>query len=221
VKRFIASLAVVALFVAAFYFSPAEANGELDQILANMQAAAKKVSTIKSDIGQVKRFSIGGREAYQGQMLFKHVGQADKLRINYTNGNQISVDSKEAVLYQPAINQAIIISRGKLASENEELAFFSTPYKLTAPQIKERYDIAHGGNEGNTVVLELKPKGKSTVKKMKWWVDQSIWLPSKIETLDQSGDTTIFTLSNMQLNPKIADGDFKIKLPSGVKLIQK
>lgn len=209
------------MFTAAFYFSSVQANGQLDQILANMQKAAKNVTTIKSGISQVKKFSIGGRESYQGQMIFKHVGQSDKLRINYNNGNQISVDAKEAVLYQPPINQAIIISRGKLASENEELAFFSTPYKLTAPEIKARYDIAHVGTEDNTAVLELKPKGKSTVKRMKWWVDQSIWLPSKIETVDQTGDTTIFTLSGMQLNAKINEGDFKIKLPSGTNIIRK
>lgn len=220
-KRFFTSLAIFALFITAFHFSSAQANGDLDQILANMQQAAKKVSTIRANITHVKRYSIGGKETYHGQMIFRHDGQSDKLRINYTNGNQISVDDKEAVLYQPGINQAIIISRGKLASENEELAFFSTPYKLNAQQIKARYDVAHKGDEGNTAIIELKPKVRSTVKNMKWWVDKSMWLPNRIEIAEQSGDTSIFTLANMQLNTKIPDGEFKIKFKSGTKVIPK
>lgn len=220
-KRFITSLAVVALFATAFYFTPAEANGQLDQILANMQAAAKKVTSIRSDITQIKRFSIGGKETYQGKMIFKHVGQSDKVRINYSNGQEVSVDAVQAVLHQPSIKQAIFISRAKLASENEELAFFSTPYKLNSQQIKQRYNVAHVGSENNTEVLELTPKVPSTVTKMKWWVDKSVWFPNRIEISEKGGDASIFTLANMQLNAKLSDDDFKIKLPSDTKIIKK
>lgn len=220
-KRLSAILAIFVMAVTAFSFSPVSANGQLDQILANMQAAAKKVSTMRCNLTQSKRLSIGGNETYQGQMIFKHEGQADKFRINYDNGNQVSVDIKEAVLYQPAINQAIIISRGKLASENEELAFFSTPYKLTSSQIKQKYEIAHTGDEGNTAVLQLKPKGNSTVKRMKWWVDKSLWLPTRIEIAESSGDTSIFILANLELNTKLSDNDFKIKFKAGTQVTRK
>jgi len=221
-KRFYALLAIFAIMITMLSFSPAAANGNLDQILANMQAAARKVSTIRSNISQQKKHSIGGKpEVYDGKMIFKHIGQSDKVRINYNNGQQISVDTKEAVLYQPSINQAFIISRGKLASENEELAFFSTPYKLNSTQIKARYDAEYISDEGNVAVVQLKPKGTSSVKRMKWWVDKSIWLPTRIEIAEQSGDVSTFILANIELNPKLSDDDFKIKLPPGTKKIVK
>jgi outer membrane lipoprotein-sorting protein len=225
-KHFLLTLIIAAL-VATSTAAPVAPNGNLDQILAKMQAAAKNIATLRASLEQRKRLvQIGGSENYKGNLIFKHAGRNDWVRINYSNGQQVSVDPKEIVLYQPRIKQAIITTRGKLASENQEFAFFSAPYSLTTAQMKQRYDIVHVGDENvggtNTSVLQLTPKGQSAVKQMKWWVSQSSWLPVKSEMIDaKSGDVTTFTLANMEMNPKISDGDFKINLPSGTKVIRK
>ena len=224
-KRLSILSAMILIFTSVTPSSPI--NGNPDQILARMQEAAKKISTIRASIEQMKRYDIGGKpETYRGILIFKHAGRSDWLRINYDNTQQVSVDPSKIVLYQPKINQAIVTTRGQLAAKNQEFAFFSAPYSLTSAQMKQRYDIVHTGDEQvggvNTSVLQLTPKQQSAVKQMKWWVSQASWLPVKSEMIDsRSGDITTFTMGNMEINPKIADSEFKIKFAPGTKVVTK
>ncbi len=224
-RLFILSIATILIFTSITLSSPA--NGNPDQILARMQEAAKKITTIRASIEQVKIFmDIGSKETYRGNLIFKHVGKSDKVRINYDNGNQVSVDPSQIVLYQPQIKQAIITTRGQLAARNQEFAFFSAPYSLTSAQMKQRYDIVHTGDEQvagvKTSVLQLTPKQASAIKRMKWWVSQSSWLPVKSEMVDaQNGDVSTFTLNGMEINPEIKDSDFNIKFAPGTKVVKK
>ncbi|HEY7546131.1 MAG TPA: sigma-E factor regulatory protein RseB domain-containing protein [Blastocatellia bacterium] len=224
-RLLILSTATILIFTSVTLSSPP--NGNPDQILAKMQEAAKKITTIRASIEQMKKYDIGGKpETYRGILIFKHAGKSDWLRINYDNTQQVSVDPSKIVLYQPKINQAIVTTRGQLAAKNQEFAFFSAPYSLTGAQMKQRYDIVHTGDEQvggvNTSVLQLTPKQQSAVRQMKWWVSQASWLPVKSEMIDsRSGDITTFTMGNMEINPKIADSEFKIKFAPGTKIVNK
>ncbi|MEW6207212.1 MAG: sigma-E factor regulatory protein RseB domain-containing protein [Acidobacteriota bacterium] len=223
-KRLWISSAAIFIFTSVTLSSAT--NGNADRILANMQQAAKQLKTIRAGIVQVKKLDIGSLETYRGHLIFKHAGKTDLLRINYDNGNQVSVDPSQIVLYQPKIHQAVVTSRGQMAEKNQEFAFFSAPYSLTSAQIKQRYDIIHTGDEQaagvNTSVLQLTPKQQSAVKRMKWWVSQSSWLPVKTELIDaKTGEITTITMSNMEINPEINPADFKIKFAPGTQIVKK
>ena len=206
----------------------ANANGKLDQILNNMQQAARGIKTLFANMEQRKHHTqLGGKdEVYNGKLLFKHGGKGDdKVKITYTNGQEVSVNSKEIILYQPQAGQAIITSRQSLSSESQEFAFFSTPYSLTTAQLKSRYNVVHTGDEQvggvATSVLELTPKVKSSVRKMKWWVAHNTWLPIKTEVTENNGDLSTFILSGMETNGGIADSAFKINFKPGTKTIRR
>jgi outer membrane lipoprotein-sorting protein len=223
------SIAATFLLSASVFSSSAAANGQLDQVLSNMQREAQKITNLYAYMEQVKRNTqIGGREVFKGKIFFKHAGKGkDKVKIEYDipAGQAVSVVGDEIILYQPSINQAIITSRRSQASQNQEFAFFSTPYSLSSAEIKARYQANHVGEEQvggtRTSVLELTPKGKSAVKKMKWWVDQTTWLPIKSEVIEQNGDVSTFTLSGMKTNGSMSDGMFKINIPKGTKIIRR
>ena len=227
-KRLNLFFLAVALVAAALYSTPSVgANGRLDHILNQMQQAAGKINTLYARMDQVKRLKdIGGKETYSGDVFFKHGKRGDdKVLINYSNGQQVSVIGNEIILYQPNIYQAIITTKQSRASENQEFAFFATPYSLTAAELKARYDVAHVADEQvggvSTSVLKLTPKGKSAVREMKWWVDHNSWLPIKSEVVEQNGNVSTFTLSNLKLNGALSDGAFKIKFRPGTKEIRK
>jgi outer membrane lipoprotein-sorting protein len=165
---------------------------------------------------------------FRGHIFFKHAGKTnDKVLIKYEipAGQAVSVVGDEITLYQPSINQVIYTSRRSQASQNQEFAFFSTPYSLNSAEIKARYLAAHVGEEqvsgARTSVLELTPKAKSAIKKMKWWVDQTTWLPVKSEVVEQNGDISTFTLSDIKTNVSMSDGMFKIKVAKGTKEIRR
>lgn len=217
------------LLAVSVFSSAVSANGQLDQVLSNMQREAKKITSLFANMEQVKRNTqIGGKEVYRAKIFFKHGGKgADRVLIAYDvpAGQKVSVIGNEIVLLQPNIKQAIITSRTSQASQDQEFAFFSTPYSLTSAQIKSRYNAVYLGEEqvgeSRTSVLELTPKGKSAVKKIKWWVDQSSWLPIKSEVIEQNNDASTFLLTGMKTNTGISDGAFKIKIPKDYKVIRR
>ncbi|HSE96686.1 MAG TPA: outer membrane lipoprotein-sorting protein [Blastocatellia bacterium] len=225
----ILSLAATFFLSAALFSSKVEANGQLDQVLANMQREAQKIRALSAKMEQIKRNTvIGGKEIHRGHIFFKHAGKGkDKVLIKYEvpAGQAVSVVGDEIILFQPNIKQAIITTRGSQASQNQEFAFFSTPYSLTSTQIKARYHAVYIGEEqvggSKTSVLELTPKAKSAVSKIKWWVDQSNWLPIKSEVVEADGNLSTFTLTEIQVNGAISDGMFKISIPNDFKKIKR
>lgn len=226
-KRFTLFLIAAALLVSQVGVTSASANGQLDQILANMQNSAKSIRTIYAKMTQEKRDrQVGGKEIYRGEIFLKHAGPGnDKVRINYTSPSRqsVSVVGDEIVLYQPNINQAIITSRKAQAAKNQEFSFVGTPYN-SVPELKNRYNITHKGQEqvagASTEVLELTPKGASAAQKLTMWVDQSTWFPIKYQVIEKSGNISTFSLSEIRKNTAIGDGQFKIKFADGTKVIR-
>jgi outer membrane lipoprotein-sorting protein len=205
--------------------SRVSANGKLDEVLANMERAARTIRTIEADMHQEKRdMQIGGKEVYSGKIFFLHDQKCDKVRINYDNpqGQVVAVLCNEIDLYQPSINQLIITSRQAQASKNQEFSFIATPY-TSVPQLKSQYNIAYLGDEqlgsNSTAKLDLTPKRKSSVQKLTLWVDQSSWLPIKYQVVENNNNVTTFTLGNLKKNEKIAL-DFKVNVPHATKIVR-
>jgi outer membrane lipoprotein-sorting protein len=116
------------------------------------------------------------------------------------------------------------MSRRSAGARNEELAFFSAPYSLTSAQIKSRYNISHVGDEqvdgSSASVLELVPKGPSSIVKLKWWVSHSSWLPVKSQAFER-GAVTTFSLSDTKINAQIDRSQFNFKCPSGSEIVRR
>jgi outer membrane lipoprotein-sorting protein len=195
------------------------ANG-VEQILANMQNAAKNIRTMQADLKQVTRHAIGGNTKYNGNVLIQRGSTAgsEKAIVKYTNGQQVSVVGDRITIAQPNIGQMITASRSKLAQENNQYSFIATPFASTS-SLKAKFDIAYVRDEGNEAVLELTPK-VSDIQKSTIWVDKGSWLPTRFQAIEKNGDQTIFTLSNIQQNIKVDSNTFQVSCP-GCKVIRK
>ncbi|MFL6216245.1 MAG: LolA family protein [Blastocatellia bacterium] len=221
----IATAILITLFMGTVLNSSLAApDGQLDQILNNMQKAAAGIKTIYAKMEQVKRdAAIGGSERYSGEIFFKHAGQKnDKVRINYTvpKGQRIWVVGDSIILYQEATNTAYLSSRKAQASKNNEFAFVATPY-TSVPDLKRQYNIVHVGDEGGMAKLELTPKAKSSLQKLTLWVDQGNWLPTRYQVAESNNIVTMFTLSNLKTNGLISDNTFKPDYPSSTKKVNR
>lgn len=220
----ILTIAVMLIGVCSIPTARAGANGNLDEILNKMQTSAASIKTIYAKLEQTKRDpNVPGDERYAGEIFFKHIGKNnDKVRINYTkpSGQTIWVIGNKVTLYQAKINQAIVTTRGAAASKGDEFAFVATPY-ASVPDLKRQYNITHAGDEQGMAKLELTPKGKSSVKSLTLWVDQTSWLPTKYHIVEANGNVTTFTLSGMNTKSVIPNGNFEVKLPKDTKIIQK
>lgn len=212
------------LITASVSVSSASSDGKLDQVLNNMQKSAASITTIYANMEQLKRDrSIGGTERYRGQVFFKHAGKGnDRVKIVYSQpqGQVVWVVGDEITLYQANINQAIVTSRKAAASRGDEFSVVATPY-TSVPELKRQYNIVYVGDEEGMAKLELTPKGKSSLKSMTLWVDQSSWLPAKSYVVEASGNASTFTFAGMKKNSVIPNGTFDVKLPKGTKIIRK
>jgi outer membrane lipoprotein-sorting protein len=202
----------------------ANGDGQLDEILNNMQKSAASINTIYARMEQLKRDrQIGGTEKYSGEIFFKHLGKNnDKVCIKYSvpKGQTVWLIGDEIVLYQANIGQAIKTSRRSAAQKGDDLSFVATPY-TSVPELRRQYNIVHSGEEQGMAKLDLTPKGKSSVKSLTLWVDQSSWLPTKYHIVEGNGNATTFTLSGLKTNGVIPNGNFEVKLPKDTKIIRK
>ena len=56
---------------------------------------------------------------------------------------------------------------------------------------------------------------------MKVWVDKKKWWLMQIETLEDNGDITTYTLKNHKENKKIKDDVFAFEVPEGIDVIDR
>ena len=212
----------VTFAAAASKANPARTNGKLDEVLANMERAARTINTIEADMFQEKRdMQIGGApEQYAGRIYFSHGKACDKVRINYTKpaGQVVAVLCEEIDLYQPRIKQMIVTSRKAQAAKNQEFSFIATPYK-SVPELKSQYNIVYVGDEQGNAKLDLTPKSQSSVQKLTLWVDQTSWLPIKYRVIEKNNVATTFTLNNLTKNRNLSV-DFKVKVAPGTKILR-
>ncbi len=224
-KRINLIFTTAVFLIAVFSIPTASANGNLDEILNNMQKSAASIKTIYARMEQSKRdINLGGKpEQYSGEIFFKHVGKDnDMVRINYTKpkGQTVWVVGNKVTLYQAEINTAIVTTRGAAAQKGDEFRFVATPY-TSVPDLKSQYNITHVGDEQGLAKLELTPKRKSSVKSLTLWVDQSSWLPTKYQIVEGNGNITTFTLSSLKTNGVIPNGNFEVKLPKDTQITRK
>jgi outer membrane lipoprotein-sorting protein len=223
-KRIKTALLAAIIVAATMSNAKAAPDGQLDQILNNMQKAAADIKTIYAKMDQVKRDrEVGGTEKYSGEIFFKHVGKNnDKVRINYfvPRGQKIWIVGDSIILYQEATGTAYISSRRAQASKNGEYNFIATPY-TSVPDLKRQYNIVHVGDEGGMAKLELTPKGKSSLQKLTLWVDQGNWLPTKYQVAEANNNVTTFTLTNLKTNGNISDRVFSAEYPAGTRKVNR
>ena len=225
-KRIYLLIIVGAIFVAtSLPAAHAGANGKVDEILLNMQRAASVIKTLQATLNQETRNTVlGGRgETYTGEVFFQHVGRnVDRVRISYTkpSGRVVVVKENQIFLYEKSTNQCFKSTRSSLASKNQEFSFFATPYSLTSADMKARYVIAYVNEEDGKEVLELTPRNPSSVKKMRWWVDKTSWLPIKTQMVEQD-ETTTFVLTGTRINDKSFGIKFDDPCPSGAEVIKR
>jgi outer membrane lipoprotein-sorting protein len=212
--------------IAAALAPPAEshANGKLDEILANMQNAASRITSIHAKMEQLKRdLQIGGLEKYSGEVFFKHVAKGnDKVKIVYSlpEGQTIWVVGETITLYQAKIKQAIITTRSAAAAKGDDFAFIATPY-TSVPDLKRQYTIVYAGDDQGMAKLELTPKAKSSIKKLTLWVDQTTWLPVRSTVVESNGTPTTFILNDVKTNQGVSDSTFKVDYPKDTKIVRR
>ncbi|MCB2199216.1 outer membrane lipoprotein carrier protein LolA [bacterium] len=142
------------------------------------------------------------------------MAKGDKFR--YESPNQVMVtDGTTLWRYSPANQQCIVENLKEVedAALPREL-LFDYPKKFDAGEVTE---VNLDGRL--TYRFPLQPKeGGLGVAEVKVWVDATDYITRKMQYLDDSGNQTLYSLHDIQLNPVIPDERFVFDVPEGVKV---
>lgn len=220
-QTFTISLMVLALSLPA-------AAGDLQRVLAEMDAASRRISSVTARITKASYTAvIDDTTIEHGIMWLARSGQRRnrvRMRVEFTDPDQRSVAfaGNQAEIYYPKIQTVQVYDLGKHKALVE--AFLLLGFGSSGKELAKDYQIRLAGAGAVEGVpawkLELTPKSKKTrekIVKVELWLAKKGAYPVRQKFYAPSGDTTTITYTEVRLNPKLKDSDLKLNLPPNVK----
>ena len=227
-KQFLPVMAIALLF-GSVSVAESRAQGVLNEILKRMDAQNKSLTSLRADVTLAKvdaNLGADNADISKGNAVYlPRKGKDALLRIDYTSPNQsLAVVDKMYVMYQPRLNQAYTGSTDSATKGNAKASGVMAFMNMSRAQLKANYSVAYLGEATvaggvKTWHLELTPKTQMSYKSAEVWID-SDGFPVQSKVIEKNNDSTTILLSNIKKNVTIDAAVFKIKLPSGTKIIK-
>ncbi len=217
--------------IAATLVAPAApAQTTLNDVLSKMDTAAAGFRTVVAELTYTKvTVIVDDKSVEKGSVYFQREPgkKTFKSYIHFREPSEkiVLFRDNKGWIYRPAIKQVEEYDLGKNREAVEQflLLGFGTP----GHDLQKAYDIKLIGEEkvGNqgVVKLELTPKSAATarhIKKVELWISKGTWQPVQQKFYEPSNDYLIATYGAPKLNVTIADSQFKLNLPKGVKTVK-
>lgn len=155
--------------------------------------------------------SVDKIQTFDGFLSIKKPG---KLRLEYTNGQTIVIDGKEAWFYSKKSAQAIRRTFKDFEQANIPVAFL-----LGAGSIREDFEVSLP-EAGDPLMLDLVPKRKgAAMKKLRLLSDKTGRITQMI-VFDRSGNTSDIRFSEVKEGVGLDDAKFRFKVPKGTEVIE-
>ena len=137
----------------------------------------------------------------------------------------LAVNGNKAEIYRPRIAKVeeYDLTKSREMFEQAFLLGFGT----TGEYLRANYELNLEGEETAagkaTVKLELIPKSEKMLKhipRLEMWISIETWQAVQ-QKIDQpaTGDYRLFTYTNVAVNPKLSEKQFKLKIPKSTKRV--
>ena len=219
------AVALAFVFVA---FGATATNAQINEVLKRMDNHYKSLKSLQADIS---------RETYNPQTddtdkmsgsisLLPGKDTKFSMRLDWEKPRKetISVVNGKYVLFTPGTGQALTGNSGSKNLGNKGGGVLKMLGRMDKAEIKANYDVEYLGQEGisgavQTWHLRLTPKVKSDFKFADIWVDSS-GMPLQVKITQLNNDTDTILLSKLKKNELSDYSIFKLKLPSGTKILE-
>ena len=206
-----------------------QAAPELDAVLRNMDAAAAKWTGMRSKVVWTKYTSlVDDKTVESGEIVVRRANSSQvDMRIEFTEPNHyfLAVTDAKVEIYKPktATVEIYDLSKSRDKLKQALLLGFGTAGKF----LRENYDVSISGEESvageDSVRLELRPKTEEMARgfeKIEMWIAKKTWQPVEQKVYESTpGDYRVYSYAEVELNPKLAASDFKLKLARGTKKV--
>jgi outer membrane lipoprotein carrier protein len=188
----------------------------LIQRVTQVQAGLK---TLTADFEQVRTSSLLAEPSHShGRFYYR---APDSVRWDYEGQRAMTVliTGGVALTYRPTEKRAERIEVGK--AQRRVLRFISAAEPLD--KLRDYFTFTFIDAGGNSdYVLQLKPTTHMMKKRMRLVeleINRATFLPERVSYTEADGDSTVYTFSNVKLNPEQPPGLYSLTLPPDVHVV--
>ncbi len=212
-------LVLFALAISLVVGAPAFAD-RLDEILAEMDKAGKRLKTMTADFVQTDHdFLLKDEEETRGKLYLAVPG---RIRWEHAPPREKVLLVKDDLVrvYNPAASQVHEFRRGKGAKSGG--ADLLIGFGSGNERIRETHDVSLGEETNSTVTISLVPKdpAKSLFTKIELTLDKKTWTPVRSVFHSPNRNRADIRFENVVLNRDLPPGTFELKLPANVEIIR-
>jgi len=206
----------------------------LDKLLANMEAARKKLAdsrykTFRAKVAKVHYVEvIDDTETYTGMLEFK-IPRLLRLSLKRegTDDETVAVVGKKyGWLYYPRRKQAERVTLPPVEEQKKSANPLEYGLARSIYGLRDAYllqmQAAEKAGEVEAIPLVLTPRGGETYDagKIIFWIDPKTWLPVQVrQYLSNNEIVDTYTFTEVEINVKIKDSVFEFDPPRGVDVI--
>ena len=202
---------------------PARAD-RLDEVLAEMNKAGKRLKTMTADFVQTDHdFLLKDQEETRGKLYLSVPG---RIRWEHAPPREKVLVVKDDLVrvYNPAAHQVHEFRRGKGAQGMKSGgADLLIGFGSGNEKIRESYDVSLVEETDSSVTLSLVPKPESQgslFTKIELTLDKKTWTPVRSVFHSPNRNRADIRFENAVLNRDLPSGIFELKLPPNVEIIR-
>jgi len=221
--------AVVAggLFTAAAGAQVAGGSAELERVLAQMDATARKFGSAEASVvwDQYDKV-INETDTEKGKIYFRREGAEIQMAADFTDPNTkyVIYSGGKVQVYLPKANEVDEYDATKHRSDVE--SFLVLGFGGSGKDLFQSYDVKFLGTETVNGVaaqkLELIPKSvrlRNNIGRILLWIDPKMGISVQQQFFESSGNYRLAKYSDIHINQKIPENAFKLKTNGKTKFV--
>src|SRR5438270_6608200 len=225
--------AVLLLAMAMAGTAAAQSNAAaLESTLKKMDAAAATFRTTAAEFqwDQYTRV-IGSTDTQNGKIYFRRNGKNIEMfaDVQTVNGKpepkEVLFNDSKLRLYEPKLDRVTVYDTGKNRADFE--SFLVLGFGGRGHDLANSFDVKYAGPETvsgvKTSKLELVPKSakaKKMFSNIELWIDDARGVSVQQKFIEaESGDYRLAKYSNIKINDKLTEDDFKLKTTAKTKTV--
>jgi outer membrane lipoprotein carrier protein len=211
-KRATLMLIIFSLTFSAFSGALIAQAQSVQEVVTSVEKHYGSMKTLTAKVTQKNRLkAVEITQKFNGTLWIEKPG---KLRLDYTNGQVLLIDGKEALFYSKKSEQVI-----KKTFTDFQLMNIPVTFLLGAAHIRDDFDVLQSDPK-TPRSLELLPKKSGAAMKQLSMASDAEGRITSLTIFDKSGNTTEIVFAQEDDDIMVDDKLFIFKIPKGTEVIE-
>jgi len=201
--------------------APAAIEGkERIEVIERLQAQQRQIASLRAAVVQRRRHPLLAAEAVsEGTLLFQKPNRV-RWEVDKPDRAVMVIDGRSLMTYRPDRQEAERRDLGADFGARAAVEFLASGMSLAVPELEKRFQVDMHREDG-LLVLVLTPRSRwaaKAVASVAFYRQERDAVPNRIVISGQPGDRTEITLTDIVINPPVAEDAFTLRLGPGVRV---